>query len=320
MKPTRPLIAIALVILVAACGCALVTQPGVKPIASTPPAADPAALERHVRELAVTLHPRSYDQHANLERAADYVLQAFIATGGETDVQKYEVDGVLYRNVIVRFGPSKGALLVIGAHYDADGDTPGADDNASGVAGLLELARLLGVHPPPQPVEIVAYALEEVPYFRTASMGSYQHAQALVESGREVRLMIALEMIGFFRDSPGSQSLPVAALKPLYPDRGNFIAVVGRFGDFSAMRHVKALFRGATDLPVETINAPKYVTGVDFSDHASYWHFDLPAVMVTDTAFFRNHNYHAAGDTPESLDYARMAKVVSAVYAVTQAY
>jgi len=320
MTLKRPFIALALAALGGAVGCAFVTQPGVAPIPSSPPAVDPAALERHVRELAVNLHPRSYDQHANMERAADYVLAAFIATGGETDVQKLEVDGVLYRNVIVRFGPKAGPLLVIGAHYDSAGDTPGADDDASGVAGLLELARLLGAHPPAKPVELVAFALEEPPYFRTAAMGSYHHARSLVDDQRDVRLMISLEMIGYFRDAPGSQSFPVAALAPLYPDQGNFIAVVGRFGDFGEMRRVKALFRGATDLPVESINAPAWVAGVDFSDHLNYWHFGMPAVMVTDTAFFRNANYHAAGDTPETLDYARMAKVVSAVYAVTQAF
>jgi len=235
-------------------------------------------------------------------------------------VQNFQVDGAPYRNVIARFGPTQGPLLVIGAHYDADHDTPGADDNASGIAGLLELARLLGVHPPPRPVELVAYSLEELPYFRTESMGSVQHARALVEARRDVQLMIAMEMIGYFRDDPGSQSFPVQALSALYPDRGNFIAVVGRFGDFSALRRVKALFTGATDLPVESINAPRSVTGIDFSDHASYWHFGIPALMITDTSFFRNPNYHGAGDTPDTLDYARMAKVVSGVYAVTQAF
>src|SRR6185295_15760423 len=119
-----------------------------------------------------------------------YVLVAFTTSGAKTDVQNYEVDGHPYRNVIARFGPPQGPLLVIGAHYDADGDTPGADDNASGVAGLLELARLLGAHPPPQPVELVAYSLEEPPFFRTETMGSFKHAQALVAAGREVRLVI----------------------------------------------------------------------------------------------------------------------------------
>jgi len=301
-------------------GCALVTQPGVRPIASTPAIVDSAALERHVHELAVTLYPRSYTRYENIQRAADYVLAEFIASGAETEVQKVEAEGGIYRNVIARFGPSAGPLLVIGAHYDSCADTPGADDNASGVAGLLELARLLAARPPPQPVELVAFTLEEPPFFRSASMGSFQHASALARSGREVRLMISLEMIGYFRDTPESQQFPAKKLGFLYPDEGNFIAIVGRFGDFGATRRVKALFMGASDLPVESINAPASVPGVDFSDHASYWHFKLPAVMVTDTAFLRNPNYHDVGDTPETLDYARMAKVVQAMYAVAIGY
>jgi hypothetical protein len=320
MRFKRPLIAIGFVTLLGIAGCALITQPLVRPIASDPVKVDAAVLEKHVRELAVNLHPRSFENFSNLERAGDYIFAAFIATGGETEVQKVEVQGSLYRNLIVRFGPREGPLLVIGAHYDANGGTPGADDNASGVAGLLELARLLGTHPPAQPVELVAYTLEEPPYFRTASMGSFQHAQALAASNREVRLMMSLEMIGYFRDEPDTQMFPVPGLELLYPDVGNFITVVGRFGDFGITRRVKALFNGATDLPVESINAPAMVPGVDFSDHLGYWHFKMPAVMITDTAFLRNPHYHAETDTPETLDYARMAKVVQAVYAVAANY
>jgi hypothetical protein len=320
MRLKRPLIALAIAALLGATGCALVTQPLVRSIPSEPARVDAAALEQHVRELAVNLHPRSFENFANIERAGDYILAAFIATGAETEVQKFAVQGSLYRNLIVRFGPREGPVLVIGAHYDANGGTPGADDNASGVAGLLELARLLGANPPPQPVELVAYTLEEPPYFRSASMGSFQHAQALVNSGRRLRLMMSLEMIGYFRDEPDSQQFPVPGLELLYPDSGNFIAIVGRFGDFGATRRVKALFRGATDLPVESMNAPAKVPGVDFSDHVNYWHFELPAVMVTDTAFLRNPHYHQASDTPETLDYPRMAKVVQAVYAVATQY
>jgi hypothetical protein len=320
MRYRRPLIAIGLLILFGIAGCALVTQPLVRPIRSEPANVDAATLERHVRELAGNLHPRSSENFSNLQRAGDYILAAFIASGGETDVQKFEVQGNHYRNLIARFGPRQGPVLVIGAHYDANGETPGADDNASGVAGLLELARLLGANAPPQPVELVAYTLEEPPYFRTTSMGSFQHAQALAESKREVRLMISLEMIGYFRDEPDSQQFPVPGLELLYPDQGDFIAIVGRFGDFSITRRVKALGTGATNLPIESINAPAKVPGVDFSDHLSYWHFKLPAVMVTDTAFLRNPNYHQVSDTPDTLDYGRMAKVVQAVYAVAKQY
>ena len=293
-----------------------VTQPGVRAIRSADTSIDAAALERHVRMLSSTLHPRSHEDPANLDAAADYVLAELRAMGARTDVQSFEVGGRTYRNVIARFGASHGPLLVIGAHYDSCGDTPGADDNASGVAGLIELARALRATPPAQAVELVAYTLEEPPFFRTESMGSFQHARALSRQGREVRLMLSLEMIGYFRDTPRSQQYPMAALKALYPREGNFIALVGAYRDFGAMRRVKGLFKGVSDLPVTSINAPSLVQGVDFSDHASYWRFDMPALMVTDTAFLRNPNYHGPGDTADKLDYARMAQVVRGVYAV----
>lgn len=297
-----------------------VAQPWVRAAASPDVAIDAAALERHVRMLSATLHPRSFEHAQNLDAAADYVLAEFRATGAVTDVQAYEVDGRTYRNVIARLGPTTGPVLVVGAHYDSCGDTPGADDNASGVAGLIELARALSLTPPTHPVELVAYTLEEPPFFRSESMGSFQHARALSLQGREVRLMLSLEMIGFYRDTPRSQQYPIGALKVLYPDAGNFIALVGAYRDFGAMRRVKGLFKGASDLPATSINAPALVQGVDFSDHASYWRFGLPAIMVTDTAFLRNPNYHGVGDTADTLDYARMAKVVRGVHAVAMEF
>jgi Zn-dependent M28 family amino/carboxypeptidase len=298
---------------------ACVTQPGVRALHSPPAEADVAALERHVRMLAETLHPRSFD-HANLDAAATYIRDRLEDHGTSPQSQAFEVHGRTFRNIIARFGPESGALLVIGAHYDSCGDTPGADDNASGVAALIELARLLAATPPPHPVELVAYTLEEPPYFRTDDMGSRRHARALREQGRDVRLMISLEMIGYFRDERGSQRYPLGALKLLYPGEGNFIALVGAHRDFGAMRRVKGLFKGAADLPAVSINAPAFVQGVDFSDHASYWLYGMPAIMVTDTAFLRNPNYHAVTDTAETLDYARMAKVVRGAYAVAMSY
>ena len=316
MRLKRFLIGISPIVLLATGLTSCVTQPFVAASSSPDVTVNPGALEKHVRMLAVTLHPRSVDNLTNLDRAADYVLEQLRATGAETAEQAVEADGKQFRNLIARFGPRDGPVLVIGAHYDSCGDTPGADDNASGVAGLLELARLLAATPPAQSVELVAYTLEEPPYFRTDSMGSVWHARSLEAAKREVRLMLSLEMIGFYRDTPKSQSYPLAPLKLLYPDEGNFIAIVAPFGDFGVTRRVKALFRGASDLPAVSINAPRYVQGVDFSDHASYWRFKMPAMMITDTAFMRNPNYHEAGDTPDTLDYQRMAKVVRAVHAV----
>lgn len=316
----RVLLAILVLVVCVRGMVACVTQPWVSPVASPEATVDATALERHVRALAETYHPRSVDDAAQLEAAGDYVLAQLRAAGGKPEIQSFEVDGRQYRNFIVRFGPSEGPLLVLGAHYDACGSTPGADDNASGTAAILELTRLLASKPPSKPVELVAYTLEEPPYFRTGAMGSARHAAELHRQGRGVRLMVAVEMIGFFRDHPASQKFPMAGLGALYPDTGNFIAVVGQFGDVRTVRRVKGLFLGASDLPVESINAPRSVPGVDFSDHLNYWKLGMPAVMVTDTAFLRNPNYHAGTDTADTLDYERMAKVVRGLYAVAMEF
>jgi len=269
--------------------------------------------------LSETLAPRSEAHRANLDRAAAYFADELRQAGARVGEQAFEVDKRKYRNVVAAFGPQAGELVVVGAHYDAFGFFPGADDNASGVAGLIELGRLLGKAPPLRPVQLVAYTLEEPPYFRTEDMGSAVHASALQRAGTRVQAMLSLEMIGYFSDAPGSQDYPLPVLHALYPDRGDFIVVVGRFGEARLVRSIKRAMSGATTLPVRSINAPAAMAGVDFSDHLSYWERDIPAVMITDTAFFRNRNYHTKDDTADRLDYQRMAKVVAGVYAALQA-
>ncbi len=294
----------------------LVVQPFVHPISSTPPDVAPEELQAHVRRLSVDLHPRRFDRVDQLDLAAAYIQEQLGASGGRVSLQRVQVGGREYKNVLASYGPQTGPVLVIGAHYDSHGATPGADDNASGVAGLLELGKLLGRHPPPRAVELVAYTLEEPPYFRTEHMGSAWHASALRASGRQVQLMLSLEMIGYFSDAAGSQLYPFKPMSLLYPQRGNFIAVVSRFGDFRITRRVKAIMSGASTLPVHSINAPPVVPGIDFSDHLNYWSRGYPALMLTDTAFMRNPHYHQTTDTHEKLDYARMAKVVQGIYAL----
>lgn len=299
---------------------AFIAQPLVSAVASQSPAVEEAALRAHVKKLAEDLYPRSFEHPANLNLAAAYIEAQFRRSGAVVSLQQYEVEGHTYRNIIARFGPETGALLVIGAHYDSFDGTPGADDNASGVAGLIELARLLGKQPQQRPIELVAYTLEEPPFFRTQDMGSARHAHMLRQQGREVELMVSLEMIGYFSDAPGSQDYPLPALGTIYPDHGDFIAVVGDFRNFGKMRRSKALLLGAGRLPVLSINAPPLLPGIDFSDHLNYWAEGYPALMVTDTAFNRNRQYHKRGDTADRLDYARMAMVVQAVYSLTQLF
>ncbi|MBI5695262.1 MAG: M28 family peptidase [Nitrospirae bacterium] len=296
----------------------LVTQPGIqcggnKP---APVTVDPARLEAHVRMLSEKLPPRDWSHPANLDKAAEYIHDELYKAGGAVSYQPYKADGKDYRNVIASFGPDTKGRIVVGANYDAAEGTPGADDNASGVAGLIELAYILGKTPPHMRVDLVAYSLEEPPYFGTPDMGSAIHAQSLRKQEVPVRLMVSLEMLGYYSDEPGSQDYPALLLKMFYPSRGNFILVVGKFGQGEAIRDVKKAMQSASAVPVFSIRAPLVVPGIDFSDHRNYWEAGYDAVMVTDTSFYRNKQYHARKDTADALDYVRMAQVVQGVYAV----
>ncbi len=296
---------------------ALVTQPL---LPRAPKAAtvntDPARLEVHVRMLSETLVPRDESHPHMLDRTAAYIRREFEHAGGTVSDQPYDSDGKTYRNVIALFGPDTAERIVVGAHYDSvAADVPAADDNASGVAGLIDLAYWLGATSPPMQIELVAYTLEEGQHFRTQRMGSFVHARSLKQQGVPVRAMISLEMLGFFSDAPNSQRYPHPLMNLFYPTQGDFIAVVGKLNQPMVVRRVKAAMQAASLLPVFSINAPRSVPGIDFSDHRNYWEMGYDAVMITDTAFYRNPNYHTPRDTAETLDYQRMAAVVQGVYA-----
>lgn len=294
--------------------CLVIVQPVFFHAARAKTKADPERLKNDVRALSENFHPRDFRHPENLDRCAAWLRMEFENAGATVREQVFETGGRTYRNVIARFGSRGGGLVVVGAHYDAFQDTPGADDNASGVAGLLELARLLGRHPPTRDMELVAYTLEEPPFFRTADMGSAHHARELKAGGTPVRGVMILEMIGYFSNDRMSQSYPIPLLRLFYPSRGNFIAIAGRLDQRRFTREVKAGMKGATPLPVWSINAPASLPGLDFSDHRNYWAEGWDAVMITDTSFYRNKLYHEDGDTWDRLDYVRMADVVTAVY------
>jgi hypothetical protein len=167
-----------------------------------------------------------------------------------------------------------------------------------------------------RPIELVAYTLEEPPNFGSKDMGSYIHALSMRSANKNIKLMISLEMIGYFRDELWSQKYPMPAFYLLYPLVGNYITLIARPQEWIVMREAKSLFLAATDLPVRSANVPRIVPGVDLSDQLSYWSLDFPAMMITDTAFMRNHNYHRSEDLPETLDYRRMAEVINGVTAI----
>ncbi len=276
-----------------------------------------ARLEGHVRTLSEDFIPRDASHIGNTKRTADYIERQFHSLGaGTVSDQWYSIGQRRYRNVSLLLGSNDPAIprIIVGAHYDAYGHDPGADDNASGVAGMIELARLFAADPIETPIEFVGYPNEEPPYFATHDMGSSRHAVAMKKEGRNCRYMIALEMIGYFDDRRGTQDYPLGLLHLYYPSRGNYITVVGNLQERSLIRRFKQGMRGTTPLPVHSISGPAAIPGLDFSDHRNYWREGYPAIMITDTAFYRNKHYHTPEDTADRLDFSRMAMVVVGVY------
>ncbi|MDQ2773006.1 MAG: M28 family peptidase [Bacteroidota bacterium] len=259
---------------------------------------------------------RTYLNLESLNRAADYIKAEFAQLRGSVREQVFEADGRCYRNIIASFGPPEAARIIIGAHYDVCGDQPGADDNASAVAGLLETARLLHQHQLPlrYRVDFVAYPNEEPPYFATEHMGSAVHARALHEAGTAVRAMLCYEMIGYFSDAPGSQHFPSEQLAARYPSVGNFIIVVGKTGQEAFTQLIQQQMQAhAGSLDVQQISLPESMALAKLSDHRNYWTYGYDAVMINDTSFLRNPNYHEPTDTIDTLNFARMAQVVNGV-------
>ena len=269
-------------------------------------------LRKTINMLAAEIGSRGHFELEKLKRTADYIKSEFADYGYTVFTQPYKYEGRAYENIFVEkkgmVSPEK--IIVVGAHYDTVTGTPGADDNGSGVAGLLELARLSADETPEKTIQFVAFTLEEPPLFRSRYMGSYVYAESLHESGRDVEGMICLEMIGYFSDEPGSQVFPLPFFRWMYPTTGNFITLVGNLKSKSFLKRIEKGFKDGSGLPVETLATVSFVPGVDFSDHRSFWQFGYDAVMVTDTAFYRNPQYHGIGDVPEILDYERMAEVV----------
>lgn len=279
--------------------------------------AEASRLKAHVEFLSGIEPNRNYKNKESMLRAEKYISDQFSALGYEVALQEVFEDQTVFHNVIVRTGPASGPLVVIGAHYDvAEDENPGADDNASGVAGLLELARLLKENEPQlkYSVELVAYTLEEPPYFATFGMGSVYHADGIKEKGGEVKLMLSLEMIGYYSDEWFSQKFPLPLLYALYPWKGNFISLVASPSERKEVRMVKNSFSAIEGLRTYSINAPTIIPGIDYSDHRSYWEHGWPAIMVSDTAFYRNLQYHKPGDTADRLSYEKMKLVVDALY------
>lgn len=273
-------------------------------------------LYKDVEILTAIQPPRNYINMESLERASAYIHCELNALGMNAEYQEFDVDGRQYRNVIASYNTSKKERLIVGAHYDVCGDQPGADDNASGVAGLLETARMMKEHAPKLDyrVDFVAYCLEEPPYFTTDNMGSAVHARYLHSKNIKVRAMICYEMIGYFSDEPHSQNFPDETYRSRYPNAGNFVIVVGRTGEEELIKKVKQQMNAASQIDVQTIILPSDHPLAGLSDHRSYWKYGYQAVMIDDTSFLRNPHYHEQTDTIDTLDFDKMAEVVTGTY------
>ena len=272
-------------------------------------------LKKHVYKLSHEIGERNIYKYDKLNEAAGYIAEEFRSFGYAADFQAYSARGKVFKNIIAtkRGDKKAGEIIILGAHYDTK-ESPGADDNASAVAGLLETARIFSSETTGRTVKFIAFVNEERPFFKRKMMGSRVYARAAREKQENIKGALILEMIGYYSNEPKSQYVP-PGFGFFYPDKGNFIGVVGNLGSKRLVRDTAAYFRSGTDFPVEWVVAPSILVGIDFSDNWSFWKERYPAVMITDTAFYRNPNYHKASDTYETLNYESMSEVVKGVSA-----
>jgi Zn-dependent M28 family amino/carboxypeptidase len=273
-----------------------------------------ARLRGHVEMLASTIGERNVFLPERLAAARDYIEATWRAQGYEIGAQEYQTHGVTCANLEVsRTGTSRpGEILLLGAHYDSVRDCPGANDNGSGVAALLELARHFAALTPALTVRLVAFVNEEPPFFMTRRQGSAVYAKAARARGDDIRLMVSLETLGYYSDAPGSQRYP-PLFRFFYPDRGNFLGLVSDLRSRRVMRQVAKVFRDRSDFPLQHSAALRWIPGIAWSDHLPFWRQGYRALMATDTAFYRYRYYHTAQDTPDKLAYPAFGQATEAL-------
>ena len=269
-------------------------------------------LQHYVEVLAVEVGERNYEYYDKLNAAADYIEQSLLKTGLSVKRQAYSIKGSMYYNIEAE---KKGlhqpdTIIIVGAHYDSVHGSPGANDNGSGIAGVLSLARTFSTKRPSRSIRFVAFANEEPPFFWTKQMGSYVYAKRCKERKENIIAMLSLETIGYYSDKEKSQHhFPL--LNFFYPSQGNFIAFVSNLSSRKLLRKVVASFRRNKQFPSEGGAFPGFFHGIYWSDHWSFWKMGYHALMVTDTAFLRYPYYHTAQDTPEKIDFESLSRVVS---------
>jgi len=277
-------------------------------------------LRRHVTALAYDIGVRSDQQYPNVQRAAAYIERTLAALGYQVVSEEYTMGNRTYRNLeaTLRGTNRPQEVVILGAHYDTAREAPGADDNASGVAGVLALARIFAAERQTRSVRFVLFPNEEPPWFPTADMGSRQYATAARARNDQIVAMLSIESIGYYDTEKGTQRYPFP-LNLAYPNVGDFIGFVSNLKSRSLLHRAIGAFRAHATLPTQGAAAPSWVPGVWWSDHWSFWREGYPAIMITDTAPYRNPFYHTPQDTPDKLDYDRMARVVHGLTHVVRA-
>ncbi len=269
-------------------------------------------LREHLWILGAEIGERNIWRHRELEASVEFIKKNWLEQGYEVKTQEYTVHDVPVQNLEITLKGSRypDKTIVIGAHYDSVHGSPGANDNGSGVAALLELSRLLLTKRTEKTIKFVAFVNEEPPFFLTRQMGSRVYAARARKNKEQIEAMISLETIGYYSDQPGSQKYPFP-LRFFYPDTANFIGFVGNLRYRDLVKKALRLFRRNTHFPAHGVAAPCWLTGIGWSDHWSFWREGYPAIMITDTAFFRYDYYHTIADTPDKLVYDKMANVVA---------
>jgi hypothetical protein len=277
-------------------------------------------LESDVRALAVGIGERNTENIVNLNAAASWISERLDQLPVDSRRKPYSVLGHTVYNIeaVVPGSSANAGMVVVGAHYDSALGTPGANDNATGVACLLELARRLCRSRPTHELRLVWFTNEEPPYFQTKNMGSYNYARGLASERSKIVAMVSLETLGYYSDESGSQQYP-GVVSAFFPSAGNFVAFVGNDTSADLVRRSISVFRNASRFPSEGLSLSDEVQGIGWSDHWSFWKIGVPAIMITDTALFRYRHYHRASDTPERIDYTRLARVTLGVEQVVRA-
>ncbi len=275
-------------------------------------------LRRHVDRLAGLIGPRHIGRFGALDSAASLIEHELSESGYAVQRQPYRVHNVEVANLIAETPGtmSEAGILILGAHYDTVEASPGADDNGSAVAVMLETARLLRGRQFKRTIRFVAFACEEPPHFYTGDMGSQIYARACRRRGERIVGMLCLEMVGYYTDQPGTQQVPQGIprfLRTAFPRRGNFLAAVGNFRSWRLAWSFRRGFKKATRFPLFSIVLPESVPAIRLSDNSSFWDQGYPALILTDTSFLRNPHYHLPTDTPDTLDYPRMVQVTLGV-------